>query len=113
MKIKENKSDTDNGFNIYNNMNYSIYEIDKNINNDDFIRKIQKNYIDYYNKNISEIEKLKFYNDILNSIDFDNKRPEIKDILIINRLISIITDDNQLKNINNPYLSSSVFFCLF
>lgn len=122
MKIKENEVEINSGFNSHrnsnfcknnnffnsNNMNNSTYDIDKNINNEDFIKKVQKNYSDYYYKNINEIEKFKFYNDILKSINFENKAPEVKDIISIDKLFSINSDDNATINLNTTNLNDSV-----
>lgn len=97
-------------FNSHNNnliLNNSVYDLDRNILFDENIRKIQKNYVEYYSKNLNDMEKYKFYNEILNSINFENKQPEIKDIIQIDKLFGVNSDDN--PNLNTTNLNDSVF----
>lgn len=100
--IFNNNEITNNNTNLKN----SIYDLDKNISVDENISKIQKNYVDYYSKNLNDLEKYKYYNEILNSINFENKEPEIKDIIQIDRLFRINSDEN--PNMNTTILNDSV-----
>ncbi len=96
--------------NILNNnsthINSSVYELDKNILIDENLQRIQKNYIEYYSKNMNDLEHYNFYHEILDSINFENKEPEIKDILVIDKLFGLNSDEN--PNINTTNMNDSV-----
>jgi len=97
--------------NIFNNnLNNSEYDVDKSIYNEEFIKKVQRNYVDYYYKNESDLERYNFYNDILNSLNFENRKAENKDIIIIDKLFSLNTDESQNLNLNTTNLNESVNF---
>lgn len=107
----------DNNNNNSNTMlNNSYYDLDRNASVDEGIKKIQRNYVEYYSKNLNDLEKYKFYNEILNSITFENKEPEIKDLIQIDRLFSVNSDDNpnlNITNLNDSVNSISILFYFF
>jgi len=83
------------------NLNNSVYDIDENTLMDEKVKKIKRNYVEYYTKNLNNLEKFKFYNEILDSIIFENKEPEMKELVIIDKLFSINSEDHQYINESN------------
>lgn len=104
----------DNNANSNNNYKSLItFEVEKHIINEELIRKIQKNYVDYYLKNMIDMEKYRFYNQILNSINYENKEPQKLDLVYVDRLFSLTSDDNPPINLNSSALNGSVIDFLF
>jgi hypothetical protein len=126
LEIKEDKTDGKNS-----NLNESVYFVDSKTsgntkvdinsnkknqitinyeeNKQDTIRIIIKNYIDYYYRNFTSINKFKIFKEISESMDYKNKNPEKEDFLIINKLYGI-SYDKQETNSNISMNTSSVFY---
>jgi len=127
LEIKEDKTDGKNS-----NLNESVYFVDSKTsgntkvdinsnkknqitinyeeNKQDTIRIIIKNYIDYYYRNSTSINKYNIFKEIFNSSEnYKNKNPEKEDFLIINKLYGI-SYDKQETNSNISMNTSSVFY---
>jgi hypothetical protein len=83
-------------------------------NKQDIIRIIIKNYIDYYYRNSTSINKYNIFKEIFNSSEnYKNKNPEKEDFKTINKLFGISyekTETNSNISINTSSVFSFIYF---